>query len=136
MASVINVLKRLQIATAVGVLLQMWMMYPGVMVLFASFAGLAYLATAICAIYDLRFFMWISALVTVAVWAWTSTIVVVIIDRGFNYLSGTYASGEGGHILLYVFLLNALMSLSVVTLTALSWRWFLFGEQDSQIAGE
>ncbi|TFG39842.1 MAG: hypothetical protein E4H42_05260, partial [Chromatiales bacterium] len=56
----IEVLKWLQLAVSIGVIALFWLIYPGIMVVFATAGGLCYAASAIVAFRDHRVAIWLA----------------------------------------------------------------------------
>lgn len=123
----VNHLKSLQVAVSLVLMILMWLIYPGVMVLFASLIGVCYMIAAIAAYRNNRIAIWI-AFVYSTLTAMISLLGVQrFLDNGFDYFVGNFEHLQGIYLPPYLFLLISLMSTLVVILHCLSWRWLIKG---------
>ncbi|HEX7081583.1 MAG TPA: hypothetical protein VF329_11265 [Gammaproteobacteria bacterium] len=119
----ISVLKTVQLAVAVGVLVLFWLIYPGTLLLITGAVGLCYLIASIAAIWDKAVAVWIAFVLTVLTFAFSTWGVYRYLDNGFDYLAGHFEGRDGIYWPAYLFLLVALGSIVVIVLHVSSWRW-------------
>lgn len=105
-----------------------WLIYPGVMVLFATFAALCYVAVCIAAFRDNQFAVWLAFVITALLGILSSLSVNHFIQNGFNYFAGNFPEYNGIYLPPYLFLVISLGSAIVVVLHLITWRWLLLGE--------
>jgi hypothetical protein len=121
----INLLKTLQLAVSVGVLVLFWLIYPGVLLLFAGLVGLCYVIASIAAVRDKLVGMWLAFAFSLLTFVFSAWGVYRYLDNGFDYLSGNFDGRAGIYWPAYLFLFVALGAITVIVLHALSWRWML-----------
>jgi hypothetical protein len=122
-------LKGLQLAVSIGAFVLSWLVFPGVLMLFAALVGLAYVAAAIAAAYDKLIGIWAAfafSLFALAACAWG---VYRYLDNGFDYLAGNFDNRAGFYWPAYLFLVVTAIALAVVVLHVVSWRWMLHPQQ-------
>ncbi len=128
-------LKALQLAVAVGVLVLFWMIYPGVMAVFASGIAFCYIGAALAAAWDRPLGVWLAFLFTLSAFGFSAWGVYRYLDNGFEYWSGNFPGWSGFYLPPYVFLAVALGAAAVIVLHALSWRWLLRPRRTAAAAG-
>ncbi|MBN1238135.1 MAG: hypothetical protein JXB36_06520 [Gammaproteobacteria bacterium] len=128
-----RLLKLLQLAVSVGVLVLFWLVYPGVLLAFAGVAGLCYLVASVAAMRDRIVGIWLAFAFSLLTMLFSGWGVYRYLDNGFDYLAGNFDGRAGVYWPAYLFLLVAAGSIAVVVLHALSWRWMLRPRQ--RIAG-
>lgn len=119
----LRVLKALQLAVAVGLLVLLWLIYPGVLLVFAGAVGLCYVAAAIFAMLDKRVGIWLAFGFTLSAFAFSVWGVYRYLDNGFEFLSGNFPGRTGVYWPAYLFLLIAIGALVVIVLHTLSVDW-------------
>jgi hypothetical protein len=131
MTGAVRVLKTLQLAVAAIAIVVSWVIYPGVLVLFATIVGACYMVAALLALADKRIAIWTATLFTTLA-AVLSTLAIGRFQRaGFSFLSGSYESHSQFYAVPYLFLLMSIGSLLAVVLYAVCWRWLIFGRRGS-----
>ena len=119
----VGLLKALQLAVSVAVLVLFWLIYPGILLLVTGIAGVCYVIAAIAAASDRVVGIWAAFFFTLLAFAFSTWGVYRYLDNGFEYLSGNFPSRTGIHWPAYLFLFIAVGSLAVIVLHALSARW-------------
>tara|TARA_R110002049_G_scaffold119755_2_gene274069 strand:- start:179 stop:520 length:342 start_codon:yes stop_codon:yes gene_type:complete len=104
-----------------------WLIYPGVMAIFASAVGSIYLLASLGAMRDYRFAVWISFAFSVATAILAMLSVVVFVQNGFDFLSGSFAQQDGIYLPPYIFLTILVGAVLVVGLQLLYWGRVLRG---------
>jgi|GEM_PF-2369739 hypothetical protein len=125
----LRVLKALQLAVAVGMLVLFSLIYPGVIALFAGAVALCYILAAIFAMFDKRVGIWLAFGFTLLAFAFTLWGVYRYIDNGFQFLSGNFPGRAGLYWPAYLFLLTAIGALIVIVLHMLSADWMFRPER-------
>ena len=120
-----GLLKALQLAVSVGVLVLFWLIYPGAMVAFAGLVGLCYVLASMAAIMDRLAGIWLAFAFSVLTLLFSAWGVYRYLDNGFDYLAGNFGGRDGIYWPAYLFLLVAVGSIAVVVLHAFAWRWML-----------
>lgn len=118
-----TLLKTLQLAVSVGVLILFWLVYPGAV--FASVAGLCYVIASIAAIRDRPVGVRLAFTFSLLAFGFSAWAVYRYLDNGFDYLSGNFDGRAGIHWPAYLFLFVAVGAITVIVLHVLSWRWML-----------
>lgn len=117
-----RLLKTLQLALSAGVLLLLWLIYPGA---FAGILGLCYVGASIAAARDRPAGIWLAFACSVLAFAGAAWGVFRYLVNGFEYLSGNFPGRAGIYWPAYLFLFVAAGSFAVVALHAGAWRWML-----------
>ena len=115
----------MQLAVSVGLLALFWLIYPGVLLVFAGAVGLCYVVASIMAIRDRFAGIWVAFAFSLLAFAFSAWGVYRYLDNGFDYLSGNFDGRAGIYWPAYLFLLVAIGSMAVIVLHARSWRWML-----------
>lgn len=123
----IEVLKWLQLAVSIGVIALFWRIYPGVMVVLATAAGLCYVASAVVAFRNYRVAIWLAFAFSALTAIFATLSVRRYIQNGFDFLAGNFVGHSGIDLTPYVFLLISLTSMLVVVMHVAAWRWTLWG---------
>lgn len=106
----------IQLLVAVAVIGLFFLIYPGVMVLFASAVGLVYVAAAVGALRGSRVAGWIATGFSAATALLATLGVFRFVGNGFGFLSGNFDSAEGIYWVPYAFLAIAISATLVVVL--------------------
>ena len=85
-------IKSVQLATSAGVIVLFWLIYPGVMVIFATVIGMTYVAASIAASFDFRIAIWVALLFSLLTGILSTLGVSRFIRNGFNFVAGNFAS--------------------------------------------
>lgn len=117
-----RLLKTLQLAVSAGVLVLLWLIYPGA---FAGILGLCYVGASIAAARDRPAGVWLAFACSVLACGVSAWGVYRYLVNGFEYLSGNFPGRAGIHWPPYLFLLVAAGSIAVVALHVGAWRWML-----------
>lgn len=116
-------LKAAQLSVSLGVIFLFWLIYPGTMVVFASAIGMIYVAASIGAILDNRKGIWLGFIFT-TITAALSTLGLYL-RNGFDFIEGKFDQQGGFYLPPCLFLAISLVSISVVILHLVSWRWMV-----------
>jgi hypothetical protein len=119
----IGLLKGLQLAVSIAVLFLFWLIYPGVLLLFAGAVGVCYVLAAIAAAGDRRIAIWAAFAFTLLTFAFSTYGVYRYLDNGFQYLAGNFPGRPGIYWPAYVFAFVAVGSFAVIVLHAFTTRW-------------
>ena len=106
----------IQLLVAVAVIGLFFLIYPGVMVLFASAVGLVYVAAAVGALRGSRVAGWIATGFSAGTALLATLGVFRFVGNGFGFLSGNFDSVEGIYWVPYAFLTIAISATLVVVL--------------------
>ncbi len=128
----ITFLKFFQLAISFGVIILFWLIYPGVMVIFASAAGLCYLFASIAAICDNRIAIWFAFVFSIVTAVLATLGVYRFLQNGFDFLSGNFNQHNGFYLHPFLFLVISLGATLVVILHLASWRWMIRGRRGNQ----
>ena len=123
----ISVLKSTQFVTSIIVAVSFWLIYPGVMVFFASIVGLCYMMTAIGAIFENRIAIWFAFAFSVLSSILSSFGVARFIQGNFDFSVGNWGMSDEFYVHPYLFVIISLMSTVVVIMHLLSWQWMIKG---------
>lgn len=119
----VRLLKALQLAVSVAVLVLFWLIYPGVLLVVAGVAGACYVIAAVAAATDRLVGIWAAFFFTLLAFAFSTWGVYRYLDNGFEYFAGNFPARTGIYWPAYLFLFIAVGSLAVIVLHALSTRW-------------
>jgi hypothetical protein len=113
-----TVLNTLQLAVSAGVLVLLWLIYPGPL---AGVVGLVYVAASIAAARGRPAGAWLAFGCSVLAAAGSAWGVYRYLVNGFDYLSGNFPGREGIYWPAYLFLFVAAGSIAVVMLHVGAW---------------
>jgi hypothetical protein len=126
-ATLIAFLKSAQLAVSVGVVALFWLIYPGVMVIFATAVGLCYVVAAVGAFFDIRITIWLAFLFSILTAVISTLGVSRFLRSNFDFIGGNFDGLSGVYLLPYLFLAVSLISTLVVLMHLVSWRWTVTG---------
>jgi len=128
----ITFLKTVQLAISFGVIALFWLIYPGVMLIFASAAGLCYVVTSIGAIHDNRIAIWLAFVFSTLTAIFAALGVNRYLRNGFDFLVGNFYEHSGIYLPPYLFLVISLGATLVVIVHVASWRWMVRGRRQDR----
>ena len=111
-----RVSKTIQLLVSLSVVGLFWLIYPGVMVLFASAVGLVYVAAAVGALLGNHLASQIAFALSLVTAILTTLGVLRFISNGFSYVSGNFEPHDGIYWPPYAILAVALGTALVVVL--------------------
>ena len=124
----ISLLKSTQLVIAIAVIALFWLIYPGIMMVFASGAGIIYVAASIGALFENRIAIW-TAFVFSTVTAILSALGVTrFLRSGFDFLAGKFDETGDIYLLPYLLLAISIGAALVVIAHLASWRWMVSGQ--------
>ena len=103
-ASLIASLKSVQLAISVGVIGLFWLIYPGAMVIFATAAGLCYVAAAVGAFFDMKIAIWLALLFSILTAILSTLGVSRFLRNDFDFIGGNFDGLSGVYLTPYLFL--------------------------------
>jgi hypothetical protein len=112
-------LNTLQLAVSAGVLVLLWLIYPGPL---AGVVGLGYVGASIAAARGRPALVWLAFGCSVLAAAGSAWGVYRYLVNGFDYLSGNFPGRAGIAWPAYLFLIVAAGSIAVVVLHIGAWR--------------
>ena len=127
----IKALKLIQLAISLMVIVLFWLIYPGVMVLFATAVGLLYLLTSIGSFFNRRIAIWPAFVFSTLTAIFSSLSVNRFLLNGFDYFSGNFNQHGVFYFSPYLFMLISFCSILVVIMHLASWRWMIHGKLKS-----
>lgn len=125
----ITALKYTQLAIAFAVIALFWMIYPGVMVIFASAAGFCYVLASIGAIRDCRIAIWLAFVFSMVTAVLSALAVNRFLRNEFDFMTGNFSQYSGIYLPPYLFLAISISSTFVVIMHLVSWRWMIRGRR-------
>ena len=129
--TLVATIKSVQLATSVGVVILFWLIYPGVMAMFATAVGMVYVGASIGAIFNFRIAIWFGLLFSILTAILSTLGVSQFVRHGFNFGAGNFDGLSGIYFPPYVFLILSLASTLLGLLHVVSWRWTLSGSQQA-----
>ena len=116
-------LKFIQLAVSITVSVLFWLIYPGVMALFASIVGICYIVASLGAIRDFRVAICLAFVFTTLTAGFSWLAVYRFVGNGFDFLAGNFAEINGIYFPPYLILFISLGSSLVVITHLVSWWW-------------
>jgi hypothetical protein len=124
----ITFLKSVQLIVAFAVVVLFWLIYPGIMVIFASAVGMIYVAASIGAIFEYRTAIWAAFVFSAIAAVFSAFGVNRLLRNGFDFLEGTFDQTGGFYLTPYLFLAISIGAALVVIAQLASWRWMVPGQ--------
>lgn len=110
-----------------------WLIYPGAMAIFASAAGLIYVAASFGAIRDNRIAIWVAFVFSVVTTMLAALAVSRFMRSGFDFIAGNYDQHSEVYLPPYGFLAISIIAILVVILHLAFWRWTIQGRQNESV---
>ncbi len=107
-------LKSAQLATSVGIIGLLWLIYPGAMVIFATAVGLCYVVAAVGAIFNVKIAIWLAFLFSTLTAILSTLGVRRFLRNGFDFVGGNFDGLSGIYLPPYFFLVISIASTLVV----------------------
>ena len=111
-----------QLVVSIAVVGLFWLIYPGVMVIFASTAGLVYVSASVLALRGNALAIRVAFTLSLATAVITIVAVLRFVGNGFRYWSGNFEAHDGIYWPPYAFATIAIGATLVVALQVMSWR--------------
>ena len=99
------------------------------MVIFATAAGLFYVAAAVGAFFDMKIAIWLAFLFSILTAVLSTMGVSRFLRNNFDFISGNFDGLSGVYLPPYLFLAIPLVSTLVVLMHLASWRWTVSGSR-------
>jgi len=123
----ITFLKSAQLAIAFAVIALFWLIYPGMMVVFASGVGMIYVAASVGALLENRIAIWAAFVFSTITAILSAFGVNRFLQNGFDFLAGTFDESGEFYPPPYLFLAISIGAALVVIAHLASWRWMVSG---------
>jgi hypothetical protein len=123
----ITFLKSAQLVIAFAVIALFWLIYPGIMMVFASGVGMIYVAASIGALLENRIAIWAAFVFSTVAAILSAFGVTKFLRNGFDFLAGTFDATGDFYLLPYFFLAISIGAALVVIAHLASWRWMVPG---------
>lgn len=121
----ITFLKSVQLIVAFAVVVLFWLIYPGIMVIFASAMGMIYVVASIGAILEYRTAIWAAFVCSVIAAVLSAFGAIRFLRNGYDFLEGTFDQTVGFYVIPYLFLAISIGAALVVIAHLASWRWMV-----------
>ena len=123
----VKTLKLIQLAIPIEAIVLFWLIYPGVMVIFASGVGVLYLLAAIGSFRNNRAAIWLAFVFSTLTAIFSSLGVNRFLLNGFDYFTGDFQPHSAFYFPPYLLMIISLCSILVVIMHLVSWRWMMRG---------
>ena len=123
----VKTLKLIQLAIPIEAIVLFWLIYPGVMVIFASGVGVLYLLASIGSLRDNRVAIWLAFVFSTLTAIFSSLGVNRFLLNGFDYFTGDFQRHGAFYFPPYLLMIISLCSILVVIMHLVSWRWMMRG---------